>query len=108
MVIDCASKHDMINQCLRSVVHGGRVVLTGIPAEVQIPVSIHQFRTKEVAIFNVRRSNHEGRLGVGLIHQHPKLFAPVVTHNRPLDKINEAFELNAKYEDGVGKLLLRP
>ncbi len=108
LVIDCASKHDMINQCVGSVVHGGRVVLTGIPAETRIAINIHQYRNKEVAIFNVRRSNHEGHLGVGLIHEHPELFVPVVTHSRPLDKINEAFALNEKYEDGVGKLLLRP
>jgi L-iditol 2-dehydrogenase len=108
MAIDCASKHDMINQCVRAVMHGGRVVLTGIPAETQIAINIHQFRNKEIAIFNVRRSNHEGHQGVELLRHYPKLFAPVVTHTRPLDKINEAFALNEKYEDGVGKLLLRP
>jgi L-iditol 2-dehydrogenase len=108
LVIDCASKHDMINQCVRSLVHGGRIVLTGIPAETQIGLNIHQFRNKEVAIFNVRRSNHEGHLGVEVLHEHSRLFEPVVTHSRPLDQINEAFALNEKYEDGVGKLLLRP
>ena len=51
----------------------------------------------------MRRSNHEGHVGVELLRDHPRLFAPVVTHNRPLDKINEAFALNEKYEDGVGK-----
>ncbi len=108
VVIDCASKHDMINQCIRALAHGGRIVLTGIPAETQIGINIHQFRNKEASIFNVRRSNHEGRLGVGLLHDHPKMFAPLVTHHRPLDKINEAFALNEAYEDGVGKLLIRP
>jgi L-iditol 2-dehydrogenase len=108
LVIDCASKPDMINQCIRVSAYGGRVVLTGIPAETQIAVNIHQFRNKEVSIFNVRRSNHEGRQGIELLRDHPKLFAPIVTHNRPLDKINEAFALNEKYEDGVGKLLVRP
>jgi threonine dehydrogenase-like Zn-dependent dehydrogenase len=83
-------------------------VLTGIPETTQIAVNIHQYRNKEVAIFNVRRSNHEGRLGVELLRDHPKLFAPLITHTRPLDKINEAFTLNERYEDGVGKLLLRP
>ena len=48
LVIDCASKRDMINQCVRAVAHGGRVVITGIPAETQIGVNIHQFRNKEV------------------------------------------------------------
>lgn len=108
LVMDCASKEDMINICVRTVAHGGRVVLTGIPVETHIPVNIHQFRNKEVAIFNVRRSNHEGGLGVTLLRDYPKLFAPVVTHTRPLDKINDAFALNERYEDGVGKLLLLP
>ena len=108
LAIDCASKHDMINQCVRALVHGGRIVLTGIPAETQIGVNIHQFRNKEVAIFNVRRSNHEGRMGVKLLHENSRLFAPLVTHKRPLAQINEAFALNEKYADGVGKLLLEP
>jgi L-iditol 2-dehydrogenase len=108
IVIDCASKTDMINQCIRALAHGGRVVLTGIPMETQIGVNIHQFRNKEAAIFNVRRSNHEGRQGVVLLHEHPHLFAPLITHQRPLDRINQAFALNETYEDGVGKLLIRP
>jgi L-iditol 2-dehydrogenase len=108
LVIDCASKEDMINICVRTVAVGGRIVLTGIPSELRIPVNIHDFRNKEVSIFNVRRSNNEGHLGVTLLRDHPKLFLPVVTHTRPLDKINEAFELNTNYQDGVGKLLLRP
>ena len=108
LAIDCASKGDCINQCVRSVVHGGRVVVTGIPSGTQLAINIHQFRNKEIAMFNVRRSNHESHLGVELLQRHPQLFAPVLTHNRPLDKVNEAFALNEKYEDGVGKLLLRP
>ena len=108
LVIDCASKEGVITQCVRTVAHGGRIVLTGIPSEMQIPLNIHEFRNKEVAIFNVKRSNQEGHLGLELIHQYPKVFEPVVTHQRPLEKINEAFQLNEKYEHGVGTLLLRP
>jgi hypothetical protein len=29
-----------------------------------------------------------------------------VTHTRPLDRIAEAFRLNERYEDGVGKLVI--
>jgi L-iditol 2-dehydrogenase len=108
LAIDCASKDNTINECVRALANGGRVVLTGIPESLQLPLNIHQFRTKEIAIFNVRRSNHEGGHGVELLRDHAKLFAPLVTHTRPLDQINQAFELNAKYADGVGKVLLRP
>lgn len=108
VALDCASKFDTINECIRSLANGGRLIYTGIPSDTQVSVNIHQMRTKEIGLFNVRRSNHEGHQCVELLRDHPGLFAPVVTHTRPLDKINEAFALNEKYEDGVGKLLLRP
>jgi len=108
MVFDCASKHGMVNQCVRAVAQGGRVVLTGIPDEIEISVKIHDYRNKEVQILNVRRSNHEAGQGVELLRDYPKLFAPLVTHTRPLDKINEAFQMNTRYEDGVGKVILKP
>ena len=56
----------------------------------------------------MRRSNNEAHLGLALLRDYPKLFLPVVTHTRPLDKINEAFQLNINYQDGVGKLLMVP
>jgi hypothetical protein len=40
------------------------------------------------------------------MREYPKLFAPVVTHTRPLDNIQGAFEMLERYDDGVGKLVL--
>jgi hypothetical protein len=34
------------------------------------------------------------------------LFGPLVTHTRPLDKIQEAFEMLERYDEGIGKLVL--
>lgn len=106
--IDCAAKGDSINQCLRVARNAGRVVATGIPAEAQVPIDFHVMRRKELAFYNVRRSNHESMLALDLLRQHPELFRPVLTHTFPLEQIQQAFELLEVYGDGCGKVLVTP
>ena len=36
------------------------------------------------------------------------LFAPLITHARPLDEIQQAFDVVDRYADGVGKMLVTP
>jgi L-iditol 2-dehydrogenase len=108
LVYDCAAKSDTHNQALRLARPGGRVVYTGIPSEMTLAIDMHLWRRKELAIYNVRRSNHEGHPALDLLARHPKLFAPVVTHSRPLEGISAAFATLERYEDGVGKLVVCP
>jgi len=105
-VFDCATKAGTINQSLDMARSAGRVVITGIPSEVQVDFNFHTMRRKEVYFYSVRRSNHTTDEALDLLKEHPKLFAPVVTHTKPLDNIQDAFEMLEKYEDGVGKLVL--
>jgi hypothetical protein len=35
------------------------------------------------------------------------LFAPLITHNRPIEHVAAAFGLVEHYSDGVGKLVVR-
>jgi L-iditol 2-dehydrogenase len=105
--IDCAAKDNTINQCLRVARMAGRVVITGIPSEVHVPLEFHEMRRKELAYFTVRRSNHDSELALDLLVRHPKLFAPLVTHCRPVEQIAEAFDMLEHYRDGVGKLVIR-
>jgi L-iditol 2-dehydrogenase len=64
-------------------------------------------RRKELAIFNVRRSNHESQDALGLLVDHAEWFAPLATHSRPLTDIAEAFDIVENYADGVGKMVIR-
>jgi L-iditol 2-dehydrogenase len=105
-IFDCATKAGTINQALDMARSAGRVVITGIPSEVQVDLNFHTMRRKEVYFYSVRRSNHTTDEALTLLREHPKLFAPVVTHTKPLDRIQDAFEMLEKYEDGVGKLVL--
>ncbi len=106
VAIDCGGQHDSINQCIHSTRHAGRVVVTAIPSEVRVPVEFSPLRRKEIALYNVRRSNHESPAALAMLSAHLHFFAPLITHTRPLDQISPAFSLLENYADGVGKLLI--
>jgi L-iditol 2-dehydrogenase len=105
--LDCAAKEDTINVAIRAVRSAGRVVLTGIHSGCHVPFEVSPMRRKELAIFNVRRSNHEGPRALELLIDQTARFAPLVTHTRPLTDIAAAFRLTENYQDGVGKMVIR-
>ncbi len=106
LAIDCAAKGNSINQCLRVTRNAGRVVVTGIPPEARVTLDFHVMRRKELAFYNVRRSNHESEAAVALLREKPALFGPLVTHVEPIERIEETFFLVERYGDGVGKAVI--
>jgi L-iditol 2-dehydrogenase len=106
--IDCAAKEHTTNWAMQAARNGGRVVLTGIHSANFVPFEVSPMRRKELAIFNVRRSNDEPHRALELLVQRLPLFAPMVTHTRPLSEIAQAFSTVEHYENGVGKLVIRP
>ena len=106
LAIDCAAKADSTNECLRALRPGGRLVLTGIPSEVLVPLELHVMRRKEIALFNVHRSNHETGEAAELLREHPARFGSIVTHQRPLEQVEAAFSMLERYDDGVGKVVI--
>jgi len=92
---------------VRAAAPGGRVVFTGIPSELRVSLDVHLWRRKELALLQVRRSNDEMVAACDLLARQPRLFAPLITHNRPIEQIAAAFALIEQYGDGVGKLVVR-
>lgn len=105
--VDCAARGESINQCLAAARNGGRVVVTGIPSEVRVPLAFHVMRRKELAFYNVRRSNHESEAALRLLREQRQRFTPLLTHRFPLEEVQRAFTVLENYEDGVGKVLLK-
>jgi L-iditol 2-dehydrogenase len=105
--IDCAAKEHTTNLAIEAARNGGRVVLTGIHSASFVPFEVSPMRRKELAFFNVRRSNHETGDALGLLIDHAEWFAPLATHSRPLTGIAEAFRIVENYADGVGKMVIR-
>jgi L-iditol 2-dehydrogenase len=106
VAIDCAGKDNSINQSIHTTRNAGRVVVTAIPPGVLVPIEFSPLRRKEIALYNVRRSNHESGQALGLLAEYTTRFAPIVTHRRPLDEISRAFAQLETYEDGVGKVVI--
>ena len=107
VVFDCAVKGDSVRQSIQVARSAGRVVFTGIPSEMESPIDFHSWRRKELALYQVRRSNHEGRQARDLLAAHLARFAPLITHTRPLDQVGQAFAQLERYEDGVGKIVIQ-
>ncbi len=106
--IDCVAGVETTSQAALVARNAGRVVLTGIPTSVNVQVDASAMRRKELTLLNVRRSNHETDEALELLGAHAAWFAPLLTHARNLDRIDEAFEIVSQYRDGVGKMIVRP
>jgi len=106
MVFDCATKDDTVNQSLHAARNAGRVIITGIPSEIRVPVEYHMLRRKELAFLSVRRSNHDSDTALRLLAEYPERFAPIVTHTRPVGEIQSAFELLESGRHDEGKVVL--
>ncbi|MFN7998585.1 MAG: alcohol dehydrogenase catalytic domain-containing protein [Bryobacteraceae bacterium] len=108
VAIDCAAKGGSVNQCLHATRNAGRVVVTGIPAEAEVPVEFSPMRRKELVLYNVRRSNHDSESARDLLVSHLARFAAMITHTAPLDGIAGAFQQVEQHSGGVGKLVIIP
>ena len=106
--IDCAAGEHTTGQAIQITRNAGRVALTGIHSLPFVPMDGPAMRRKELTIFNVRRSNHETQEALELLDAHAESFAPLLTHTRGIEQINEAFAIASQYRDGVGKMIVRP
>jgi L-iditol 2-dehydrogenase len=104
--IDCAAKEYTTNWAIQAARNAGRVVLTGIHSAALVPFEVSPMRRKELAIFNVRRSNDEPHAALELLIERAAWFAPLITHRRPLENIADAFKIAEHYADGLGKLII--
>ncbi len=106
--IDCAAGEDTTSQAIQLARNAGRVALTGIHSTPMVSMDGSAMRRKELTIFNVRRSNHETEEALELLRAHAEWFAPLLTHTREIESIDEAFAIASQYRDGVGKMIVRP
>lgn len=106
--IDCAAGEHTSDQAVQLARNAGRVALTGIHSTKFVSLDGSAMRRKELTIFNVRRSNHETGEALELLSKQAKRFAPLLTHAREIDRIDEAFAIASQYRDGVGKMIVRP
>jgi L-iditol 2-dehydrogenase len=106
MVFECCGSQEALDQAVRLVKPGGKLMLIGIPAESRISFPIEELRHREICIQNVRRQNGCVPAAVQLIETGKVTTDFMITHHFPLKNALEAFELVEHYRDGVMKAII--
>ncbi|HOK48419.1 MAG TPA: zinc-binding dehydrogenase, partial [Bryobacteraceae bacterium] len=107
VAIDCATRGPSLNQAIQVARNAGRLVITGIPWELRPALDFSTMRRKELVLYNVRRSNHESETALELLKEHRRRLSAILTHDMPLEQVQQAFEKLEHYADGVGKVTIK-
>lgn len=107
-VYECCGKQEALDQAVRLLEPGGKLMAVGIPEEMRVSFEIDLTRRKEICIQNVRRQNGCVRAAIDLVAAHPEHFEYMITHRFGLAESQAAFELVDQYADGVLKAMILP
>ncbi len=107
VVYECAGQQDTIDQSLRMLKPGGKLMLIGIPREEKLCFCPDLMRRKEISVINVRRQKLCTQKAIDLIAQGKVNLDYMMTHTFDFAQTAEAFELVAGYRDGVIKALIK-
>jgi L-iditol 2-dehydrogenase len=105
-VFECCGKQEAVDQAIKLLKPGGKLLLIGIPEFEKWSFPSDEFRRKEIALQNVRRQNECTHEVLELITNKTVDVTPMVTHHFPFNKTDKAFELVAGYRDGVMKAMI--
>jgi L-iditol 2-dehydrogenase len=87
---------------------GGKVIVTGIPAEEDTLIfNASTVRRKGLTIKLVRRMKHTYPRAIRLVQSAAVDLSPLATHQFPLERVEEAFETVANYSDGVLRAMIQ-
>ena len=106
LILDAAGKPESLNAAFRAARAGGRVALIGIPSESPVPADLYAALDKELALYTIKRSNHNDHEAIGLIESGKIPARKLVTHTFPLECAGRAFETVGTYADGVAKAVV--
>ena len=106
VVFECSGDPEAYKQAIQLLKPGGIFVIVGIPEVDDIAFPIHELRRREITIVNIRRQANCTQKAVDLLESNQINMDSMVTHHFPLEEISKAFDLVAKYKDGVIKAMI--
>ncbi|MEJ2287181.1 MAG: zinc-binding dehydrogenase [Deinococcales bacterium] len=86
---------------------GGRLVLAGIPGDDRLALKHSTARRKGLTIRLVRRMKHTYPRAIRLVASGAVDLDDLVSHHYPLERADEAFAVNARYDEGVHKVMVQ-
>lgn len=106
IVFEAAGGSDSPQQATDIVRFGGKVILTGIPADDNLTFSASVARRKGLTIKLVRRMKHTYPRSIEMVRTGQVDLLSLITHRLPLSGVGEAMELLTHYRDGVIKAVI--
>jgi L-iditol 2-dehydrogenase len=106
VVFECCGQQEAINQALQLLKPGGHLIIVGIPEVDEISFDIHNLRRKEITIHSVRRQNRCMNSAIDFVANNRDV-SELITHKYDFNKVADAFELVAGYNDGVIKAVIQ-
>jgi L-iditol 2-dehydrogenase len=103
---ECAGEQETLDQAVNLLKPGGMLLIVGIPELDRISFPMDQLRRRELRIQNVRRQNECVQPAMDLVASGEIDLDPLLTHEYPLDRTQEAFDTVADYRDGVIKAMI--
>ncbi len=106
VVFEASGEQDAVDNALKVLKPGGKLVLVGIPPSAQYTFNMDLMRRKELTVVNVRRQNHCVEEAIDLVVSGKADVEKMVTHHYSLDETPTAFGVVEGYKDGVVKAII--
>jgi L-iditol 2-dehydrogenase len=107
VAFEAAGAAETPDQAARVTRPGGKVVVAGIPSDDTMTFTASVTRRKGLTIKMVRRMKHTYPRAIALVEKGLVDVKPLATHVFPLERIAEAFEIVANYDDGVLRAIIQ-
>jgi len=107
VAFEAAGAPETPDQAARITRPGGKVIVAGIPSDDTLTFNASVTRRKGLTIKLVRRMKHTYPRAIALVEKGLVDVGSLATHEFPLERIGEAFEMVANYEDGVLRAIIR-
>jgi len=101
VAFEAAGAPETLQQAAAVTRIGGKVIIAGIPADDVMTFSPDTVRRKGLTIMMVRRAKHTYERAFRLVQTGQVDVKTLATHLLPLERIDEAFQMVAGYQDGV-------
>jgi len=106
VVFEASGEQDAVNNAVKILKPGGKLVLVGIPPSAHYTFDMDLMRRKELTIINVRRQNHCIEEAIDLVISGKADVEKMVTHHFSLEETGTAFDMVAGYKDGAIKAMI--
>ncbi len=106
VVFEASGEQEAVDNAVKILKPGGKLVLVGIPPSAQYSFDMDLMRRKELTVINVRRQNHCVEEAIDLVVSGKADVEKMVTHHFSLEDTGVAFDLVEGYKDGAIKAMI--